>query len=382
MSFAAAVAGVAIIGGLVAPWVARRLGVTGALVAIGLVGPILTVLAVVAGTWMMAWDGGDALYLVGLAVGVGAASVWVAWRLARPLSSDLSVLRATTAATARGERTVRTGIVREDEVGRLAAQLDDLVDALDGAERDRRALTAERRGLVDALAHDLRTPLQALLATAEAVASGAIASAEAPAAVGRQVVTLETLLGDLVVLARLEAGTLETRPERLDLAELVDDAVAGTTPLALGRGVGLHAEVDGAVAVDVDPDQIARVLRNVIDNAVRHTPAGGEVRVVVTRRSGGAEVEVLDDGPGFAEDLIDRAFEPRVQGSGPVGGEGLGLAIARGLVLAHGGTLEALPGPGGRVRLHLPRTSGAPPASVGSAGSADPAARRPASSPA
>lgn len=354
--FLATIAGLALVVATIAPPLVRRLSVRRSLLAIGLIGPLLGVIAGVVATSMMVFSSDDTRYLIVILGGLAVSSTWVAYRLGRPLAEDLERLRATTNAVAAGEREARTGIDRDDEVGRLAAELDGLVADLSRAEEERTAIGQERRLLVDGLAHDLRTPLQALIATAEAIGSGLLPPDEAPEAVQRQVATLERLLGDLIVLARVEAGTLEIARERLDLAELIDDAIATATTVATNRDVQLHAAVTGPVLAEVDPDQVGRVLRNLLDNAIRHTPAGGQVTVRLCNDGDGrAEIEVLDEGPGFPASFVHEAFEPAVQGANGTrpGSHGLGLAIARGVVEAHGGEIAARPGPGGSVTVRL-----------------------------
>ncbi|MEM8902333.1 MAG: HAMP domain-containing sensor histidine kinase [Actinomycetota bacterium] len=356
LSFLATIAGLSLLTAALAPRIVRRLSVRTSLLAIGLVGPLLGVIAGLVAMSMMAFQDDESSYLMMLLASLALAAAWTAVRLGRPLAEDLEQLRATTRAVAAGDRSTRTGIVRDDEVGHLAAELDALVAELQQAESERSAIAAERRHLVDGLAHDLRTPLQALLATAEAIGDGLLPPDEAPEAVHRQVATLQRLLGDLLVLARVEAGTLELHIERLDLAELVDDAIALATPVASNREVALRADITGPVIAEVDPDQVGRVLRNLLDNAIRHTPTGGTVEVrLCPGAEGRAEIEVLDEGPGFPAAMVEEAFQPSVSGGGSTrpGAEGLGLAIARGVVEAHGGAIAARPGPGGSVTVRL-----------------------------
>ena len=175
------------------------------------------------------------------------------------------------------------------------------------------------------------------------------------------IAALASLVDDLFVLAKLEAGDLEFELVGVDLAELADEAVEALAPTAHRREVTLRVAADGRVPALGSPEALGRVIRNLVDNAVRHAPAGSEV---VVRVAGGdsIEVEVHDEGPGFPEDFLERAFE-RFERADPsraraTGGAGLGLAIARGFVDAHGGKIWAERGPGGTVAFSLP-TAGA-----------------------
>jgi signal transduction histidine kinase len=175
-------------------------------------------------------------------------------------------------------------------------------------------------------------------------------------------------VSDLFLLARAEAGAMALSFERLDLGELVDDAVEALSPVAGRRGVELAVQVAGMIHVDGDANALGRVLRNLLDNAVRHSPDGGVVEVRVdgddrpgetdaAGETGGAAVLVRDQGPGFDPGFVPRALERFSQADGArsrQGSAGLGLAIADALVSAHRGQVVIEPGPGGRVTVLLP----------------------------
>jgi signal transduction histidine kinase len=168
---------------------------------------------------------------------------------------------------------------------------------------------------------------------------------------------LSHLVDDLFLLSTIEAGNLEFDREIVDVAELADESIDALHPVARERGVELVLEVDGVVPAVAGPAQIGRVIRNLVDNAVRHAPDGTRVTVSAAA-DGGARVTVTDEGPGFADDMVERVFETFVTGdparSRASGGTGLGLAIARGLVDAHGGAIWVEAGDGGKVVFVLP----------------------------
>ncbi|MFB3050730.1 MAG: sensor histidine kinase, partial [Acidimicrobiia bacterium] len=142
-----------------------------------------------------------------------------------------------------------------------------------------------------------------------------------------------------------------------DLTEIADEAVEVFRPLAATKRVTLVLNVDERVTALAAPEGVARVVRNLLDNAVRHSPAGGEV-VVSVSNGASAQVVITDDGEGFSDDFVKHAFErfsrPDGVRSRATGGAGLGLAIAQGYVSGFGGIIWAEPGPGGKVGFTLP----------------------------
>lgn len=214
------------------------------------------------------------------------------------------------------------------------------------------------------IGHDLRTPLAALRAAVEALADGV--APDPPrylAAMARDVAALSALIDDLFLLARIESGTLGSDREHVDLTELAGDAVESLEPAAAARQVTLRLLADRAVPVRGNPTALGRVIRNLVDNAIRHAPVGSVVDVEVCVPSGpegSAVVRVTDQGDGFGTAFAPRAFD-RFTRSDPSrartsGGAGLGLAIARGIVEAHGGSIRIEPAAGGCVAFALPTT--------------------------
>jgi two-component system, OmpR family, sensor histidine kinase BaeS len=329
-----------------------------AVLATALAAVAVTAVAVVAAATSMFLSGHDLkLMLVALGLGI-TLGVVVALTLSGGLLADLRAIRSTAAAVAAGDRTARTGVERRDEIGALAATLDEAVRQLGQAEAERHETDTARRQFLESVGHDLRTPLTSLRTAIEALQDGLASDPDRYLAAMRQdVELLSVLVEDLFLLARIESGVLELDRQVIDLAELADGVIETTLPIARRRHVEISFNGPGAVPVVGDPGKLSRVLRNLLDNAVRYAPNGSTVRVQVDAETR-PTVTITDEGPGFSEDFLAVAFdrftradEARVRDGS---GAGLGLAIARGIVQVHGGDIVARPGPGGAVTVTLP----------------------------
>ncbi len=293
--------------------------------------------------------------------------LWAAGRLTRPIRR----LEEAAAAVAGGDLSRRSGLAdREDELGDLGRSFDGMAAALERGEGDR------RRFMADAV-HELRTPLTVIEATTSAVLDGVYPPAdEHLAAVRDQARLLSRIVDDLRTISLAEGGRLELRCEPVEVAVVLAAAGRDFEGRAREAGVVLVVEPPPANArVTADPDRLRQVLAALLDNAVRHTPAGGRV-VLAARpaaaatagaaaRPGGAadrvRIEVRDTGPGIPPEDLPRVFE-RLYQADPArdrrtGSSGLGLAIVRALVDAHGGRVGAGAAPegGALVWLELPR---------------------------
>jgi len=275
-----------------------------------------------------------------------------------PLGRDVRRLESTVRRIEEGDRTVRTGVERADELGHVARALDELTARLDALERERASYAAERNAMLSSVGHDLRTPLAALRVAVDALADGVAPDPERYVrSMRRDVDALATLVDDFFLLARIESGRLDLQPVPVDLAEVADEAVEALAPAAAAAGVALALDASTHARVHGSPTALGRVVRNLIDNAIRHAPAGSVVRVAVGS-DGRPSIRVLDEGPGFPADFSAEAFARFTRAdasrSRATGGAGLGLAIARGLVEAHGGRIWIEAPPGGRVAIELP----------------------------
>lgn len=292
------------------------------------------------------------LVMVALVLGVGLGGV-VAGAVAKLLTADLAAISLTAKRAGDGDLSARTGVSRNDELGRAATALDDMIGKLQMSEE-------ERRNLLTAIGHDLRTPLSSMQAAVEALQDEV--APDPPAylrGISYDLEHLRHLVDDLFLLSRIDAGRLDLSPAGVDLAELADEAVEAVAPAAARREVRLCVESPGGrIGVKGDPAALGRVFRNLLTNAVRYSPEKAEVRIVLTINGSRAETTVVDQGEGFPDDLKVRAFDRFVRADNSrnreSGGTGLGLAIAKGIVEAHGGTITLEPGPGGRVRFSVP----------------------------
>jgi signal transduction histidine kinase len=336
----------------------RRLGAVAILVAAQLGAAV----ALFAG--LMFVSDHDALFM-GLAAAYAALiGLTVARLVTRNALDDLDAIRAALAQVAGGAREVRIPVRGDDELAQLAADVEAMVARVAAEE-------SARRELVAAVSHDLRTPLTTLRLIAEGLEDGIFE----PDTVREQVRLMSVhvralggLVDDLFELSRLEAGDVSWSIEQVHLDQLVQETIQAMRPQAQAGGVAVRAELEnGLRPARGNPEQLQRVLFNLIQNAIRHTPADGSVVVRARPGQGRAiEVEVADTGHGIDPALGDRIFEPFVQGPSRVAGQngagGLGLAIARAIVAAHGGRIwlcddsgPAHPAhPGARIRFTLP----------------------------
>lgn len=251
------------------------------------------------------------------------------------------------------------------EFADLARELDTMARRLDEARKKERALEASRRELTAWVSHDLRTPLAGIRAMAEALEDGVV---QDPETVGRYYRTLriETerlahLVDELFELSVINAGALRLQMERASLGDLVSDAIAAAGPSARARRVRIEGQLnETGLDLELSPSKVARVLRNLLDNAVQHTPSDGAVWVEAGMDGVEAYVSVADECGGIPEPVLERVFDAAFRGEpartpGTDGGAGLGLAIARGIVEAHHGAITVRnDGPGCRFTVRLP----------------------------
>ena len=285
------------------------------------------------------------------------AGLAVAGRAMRPISS-LTVAAREIATTRDPSRRLPMPET-DDEVAELAQTLDEMLRELDAARAETQQMIQAQREFVADASHELRTPLTSVLANLELLEArferrGSDAEeAEIVAGALGSSRRMRRLVSDLLLLARADAGRAGPRRE-CDLTAIAFAALAEARPVAPGHD--LLFDSDGAVAVEGDPDDLHRLVLNLLENAIRHTPAGSTVTLSVAATGADAVVEVCDDGPGLPEDAGDQIFSRFVRGDGPAdltadSGTGLGLAIVKAVAGAHRGDVAAGRSPAGGARF-------------------------------
>jgi len=291
--------------------------------------------------------------LIAAAVG-GLLAAAAAFLLARRIARPVDRVSAAARSLARGTHPEPVPVEGAAEIATLADAFNDLAAQL------RQAQEAERNFLLS-VSHELKTPLTAIRGYAEAVEDGAVDPREAAATVASEARRLERLVKDLLDLARMNRTDFSVHNTEIDLAEVASDAVHRYEPQAEGFGVELHVVADASAPAIADADRVLQVVSNLVENALRLTPPGGEVRVVAAP----GLLRVEDTGPGLAEADTERAFDRfylhERYGLERQVGTGLGLAIVKELTLAMGGDVDVDSRPGMRtvftVRLPVPKVA-------------------------
>jgi two-component system, OmpR family, sensor kinase len=293
------------------------------------------------------------LLLGGLAIAVAGAAGWfVSYRGLQPLSA---ISQQAGQIASKADFGLRIGAPkRRDEIGRLAGTMDQLLEKVDETLRAHRDFVADT-------SHELRNPLLAIRTNLDLLdrVRSADDREECIREATGQAARMSRLVSDLLVLAQVE-NRLLLDPHPLDVAAVAERAVHQALPRTTGQTLTLDAT--SPAEVTGDEGRLDQVFENLLDNAIKHTPAGGTITVRVAAQTGGATVSVEDTGEGIAAEhlphVFDRAF--RAPNGRASGGYGLGLAIVRRLVEAHGGRVEATsqPGKGTRISLWLPERAG------------------------
>lgn len=290
------------------------------------------------------------------ALGAAVVALLLGILLARTLTRPLHELTAATQAVAAGDLGRQVQVRSRDELGTLAASFNRMSADLSRARDARRQMTAD-------IAHELRTPLSVILGHAEALEDGVLPAApETFHLIHDEAQRLNRLVDDLRTLSLAEAGELALVRRAAAPGELLERAAAAFGPRARQKDVALETEIaPGLPAVSADPDRLAQVLGNLLDNALRYTPEGGRITLVAAPAPGGVRLTVRDTGPGVAPEDLPHVFDRFYRGDKArghaEGGSGLGLAIAKSLVEAHGGRITASGerGRGTEFVIDLPR---------------------------
>ncbi|MGH2760599.1 MAG: HAMP domain-containing sensor histidine kinase, partial [Actinomycetota bacterium] len=310
----------------------------------------------------------DAVLVVVLLLSALGAALGAALALARSPAQAVDRLRLGAELLAEGDLEVRVGSVGGGpELESLAGAFDEMAGRLRSALERERTAEAQRRDLITAVSHDLRTPLAGLRAMVEAIDDGVVSDETSlrryAAEMRRTVRSVSELVDDLFELVQLDAGAIAAESERVRLDDVVSSAVAACRAQALGKRVLVETTLGDAGRALCSP-RLTRVLQNLLQNAIHHTPTEGCVTLWARSAPTGLRVAVSDTGPGLSAVEAGRAFEPFWRGdpSRSTGGAGLGLAMSKRIVEALGGEIRvaAAPAPaqGARFDVLLPASTG------------------------
>ena len=294
-------------------------------------------------------------YLLWAGIGVALLGTVLVWILARRTLAPVERLGATARQLGRGDLSQRAEVTGPTEIRHLAHSFNSMASELEEVESRRRNLTAD-------IAHELRTPTSNIQGYMEAIKDGVFQpTPETVDTIHEQALLLSRLVDDLRLLAQVDGGELQLQRTQARVEELVQSCVDALRPRAEAKGVALGVDVaESLPELDMDAARIAQVVGNLLDNAVTHTPEGGSVTVSAHASAHTVEVVVTDTGPGIApadlQRVFDRFYRADPSRSRRTGGTGLGLTIARRLVEAHGGSIEAesVVGRGSRFIIRLP----------------------------
>ncbi len=332
----------------------RALGVVGLGSVVGLAN--LMILA-----WLMYLDSAESEKLAVLLLYSAAAGGGVAFALTRSTTGAVDRLGMTARKLGDGDLSARVGpIEAEPELTDLARALDDMAVRLEASIERERALEAHRLEMITAASHDLRTPLASLRAMIEAIEDGVVEGPERDrymAEMGKSVDSLTALTDDLFDLIKLDAGEIEADAPAERLVDVTTAALALCEGAALEKGIRLRADLGDAEDALTSP-RVARVIQNLVQNAIRHTPRGGSVAVRAELSGGGIALVVEDDGEGIPAESRELVFEPFWRGDSArtSNGSGLGLTLVKRIVEGLGGEIAvgAAATGGARFDVSLP----------------------------
>jgi signal transduction histidine kinase len=347
-------------------WISRSPRLSWTLLGGYVLSSVLTFLNIWVTALLMFASQHDLILAMVLLLFAGGIALSLGYFLSVSMTDRIVRLNQAAKEIAQGHLDVRVPESGRDEIAGLAHTFNQMASQLQAAARQQRELDTLRRDLVAWIGHDLRTPLTSIRVIVEALADGVV---EDPTTVERYLQTaqhhirsLSLLLDDLFEIAQIDAGGLKLERHPSSMRDLISDTIEALSALATRQTVELEGSAEpGVDPVPMDVQKIERVLNNLLDNALRHTQAGGRVHVSASATVEGVLVEVRDTGEGISAEDLPHVFERFYRGeksrSRATGGVGLGLAIASGIIEAHGGHMgiDSSLGQGTRVWFTLPQ---------------------------
>jgi signal transduction histidine kinase len=298
------------------------------------------------------------IQLAGVLALITLLALVAAFGLSRRIAQPIEAIARAADRVAAGDLDQQVPPARSDwEVARLSRSFNEMAQSLRQTDQAKTTFIAD-------VTHELRTPLTVIKGTIETLEDGALDDAEGRgpllASMQRETERLIRLVNDLLVLTRADAGALKLNLQSIDLADLAHSRCQTLAPLALGRSVTLQVRGVGLTTVQADPDRLAQILDNLIDNAIRHSPAGSTVTILLETIGSELQCAVKDTGSGIPPEhlpfIFERFYRAEPARDRQTGGNGLGLAIVRAFVLAHGGRVnaESTLGKGTTITFWLP----------------------------
>jgi two-component system sensor histidine kinase BaeS len=289
------------------------------------------------------------------AIGALVVSLLLGIFLARTLTRPIREITTATRAVADGDLEQEVPVRSHDELGELATSFNLMSTKLAHSVNLRRQMTAD-------IAHELRTPISVILGHTEAMHDGVLPPSEETFDIIRdEALRLERMVEDLRTLSRADSGELTLTYRLVAAQDLVDQAIKAYRPHARKKDISLHMQTSPDLPeVNIDPDRMAQVLSNLLSNALRYTPEGGDITISTKQTAGEVEIRVHDSGPGIEPEelpnIFDRFYRADKSRQRESGGSGLGLAIAKSIVEGHGGRIwaESEPDEGTTIVIALP----------------------------
>lgn len=339
----------------------------------GAAGSVIALVNVTVTSLLMFISPHDLALLVVLLLFSLIISLFFSFAASRRITSSIESLTQGAQLIAEGDLSTRLPVTSADEVGELAQVMNKMASELEQAFRRQRELEQARKDLIASVSHDLRTPLASMRAMVEAISDGVVSDAATVQSycnnIRREVEHLSALIDDLFELSRLDSGTLELHLQPSSVDEILSSTIESMKAQAGNYALELQSNLKGQLdPVLVDTHKIERVIYNLVQNAIRHTPADGTILMEAQDMGQMVQIDVADTGQGISEEDIDKVFDRFYRGeksrSRDYGGSGLGLAIAKGIIEAHGGRIwvESRPGAGSRFSFSLPKATDAVPA--------------------
>jgi signal transduction histidine kinase len=291
----------------------------------------------------------DLLLATVLLIFAGGMAMVLGYFLSTAITDRIELLEQAANSLAAGDLHSRVEIIGDDEVASLGKTFNQMAEQLKIATDKEQELKELRSDLIAWVSHDLQTPLTSIQAILEALSDGILDNPEEEKryleTAQRNVQTLSALIDDLFQMAQIDAGGLPINQSLNSLSDLISDTLESFSQIAQKRDLSITGNVDADVdPVYMDVQLIGRVLDNLVSNAIRFTPAGGSINITAQRKGEKANIIVQDTGEGIPPEDIPHVFESFYRGeksrSRATGGAGLGLAIAQGIIQAHGGDIQ------------------------------------------